>query len=149
MAEDARPLSISRFGLAYLVWIVSWVLDTALRWSDLRAIILSRAPEAAGMVDSLLLGESAVAVAIAALIGWLAWRSPNGVMRWLSIAVLAIAAVLRLFGFATLKLNLVGVIWVIGLAAIVAALWFLFRPDAAAWYDRPAVSDADEAEPEA
>ena len=131
----ARPLSIVNFERCYLGAFALGVVNVMVQWGELQAKI-------AAMPNSAMLGPWFFPMTIA--FGWgitlLLWyftaHRRASVTKWI-IAVFFGLSVLSVVGsllMGTLPSGLAGVIAIVAFVMNGVAVWFLFRPDANAWF---------------
>lgn len=131
-----RPTSIIRFDQIFLGSIVLGIANTVLSY-DTTMAQLKADPAAAeiGMAGpGFVIGASAFGFAISLLLWYFVARRASKVAKWILVVLTAI-------GVLSVPLALFEVPWVQAAITVVTALmqlgalWFLFRPDASAWFE--------------
>ncbi|MDJ0276965.1 hypothetical protein QLH51_09170 [Sphingomonas sp. 2R-10] len=133
-----RPSSIVRFDRLYLASIAVGLIGNILDWP----VTMARLAE---NPDTAVLGSGAVAavggmiavgVAIALLLWFFIARRASGVARWILVAftVFAVGSLFVGFSSGAVILDGGGIVRIVAVALQTAAVFFLFRPDAAAWF---------------
>lgn len=131
-----RPASITRFDQLFLGAMALGIANTILGY-DTTMTELQSDPAVAelGMASpGFLIGVSAFGFVISLLLWFLIARRASGVARW----VLVVLTVIGVIGipFSLIGVPLVQAILTLIITAMqVGALWFLFRPDAKAWFE--------------
>lgn len=136
-----RPQSIRIFEALYLLSIAIGLLVTIITWDDMLANIMSD-PQASALGEGFAQGSMMVGVAIGIGFPLLLWyfvaRRGSNLARWVLVAF-------TLIGLAFSGLSLAGADAPQGLSLAsvlstsllqIGALVMLFRPDAAAWFNR-------------
>lgn len=133
-----RPVSIVRFDRLYLASIVVGLIGNIVEWPV--TIARLRSDPSTAMLGSraeiLVGGMIATGVLIALLLWFFTARRASNVARWI-VTIFTIFAVGSLFfGFSggTVILDAGGITRLVAVALQAAATFFLFRPDAAAWF---------------
>jgi hypothetical protein len=132
-----RPQSIELFEKVFLGSIVVGLINTALSWSQVNAMLADPRLNAAGVGSGTLVFGLVVGIVIPLLLWYFIARRASNVAKWIFVVLTA----LGLFGFLSSLANPLapkGLITVIGAVAValqVYAAWLLFRPDAAAWLE--------------
>ena len=135
-----RPKSIVRFEQAYLASIAMWGLNTALGWGKQIRMIESgfaKMPEMVPLGRALLIGFTLFALCLWLLLWYFTARQASEVTKWIVTAFFALSAVwlpFTLAGFETTGLLPVA-LNIVTFALTAAAVWMLFRPDAASWFN--------------
>lgn len=130
-----RPQSITRFDQLFLGSLGLGVVNFVLNYDNAIAQ-LEADPATAGLAasgPSFMVGVLVGSMGISLLLWWLAARRASNVARW----ILAVFTVLGLLGlpFTISQLPVLQLVVTLAITAMqVAALWFLFRPDATAWF---------------
>jgi hypothetical protein len=131
-----RPASIIRFDQLYLASLALGLVNFALNYETALAqwdanparSELSDAASHAFMFSIL-----GVSMAFSLLLWWLASRKANNAARWI-LALFAALGVLSLL-VTLADMPIYGQVLAVGINLVqVAAAWFLFHPDAAAWF---------------
>lgn len=140
-----RPPSIIRFDQLYLGSLALELAHLALGYDALIAGMKANPGAAERGLDGpgFWFASLGFAMAILLLPWWLASHRASNVARW-------ILAIVAAFGLVSLSLSLgdlpmLEIIAEVVFSAVeIAAVWFLFRPDSAAWFKHgPRGSDAD------
>ncbi len=140
-----RPPSIIRFDQLYLGSLALQLVYLALGY-DAFIAEMKAVPGAAELgLDGpgLSLTSLGFGMAISLLLWWLASRRASNVARWMLAILAALGLVILLLSLGDLPMpQMIGAV-LLG-AVQIAAVWFLFRPDAAAWFKQgPRGRDAD------
>ncbi|AUX69142.1 hypothetical protein CHX26_06190 [Porphyrobacter sp. HT-58-2] len=131
-----RPASIIRFDQLFLGSIALGIGNTILNYNSTMAE-LEADPAVAelGMATpGFLIGASAFGFAISLLLWYFISRRASTVAKWIMV-------VLTVIGLVGIPLALVGaplmqsIITLVITGMQIASLWFLFRPDAKAWFE--------------
>ncbi len=143
-----RPKSIVNFERVVLLGILIGIVNSAMSWDKMMAaqqakLAAQGQERMIGMLPSLTIGIAVVFVAIWLLLVWLISRKGSPVAKWIYV-VLSV-------------LTLIGAIWGIGKSAsygtvplilaivqhllTLASLWFIFQPDAKAWFAEGRTAD--------
>ena len=141
-----RPSSIVRFDRLYLASIAVGLIGNILEW-PLTMARLAENPDTAAMGSTATVaagGMIAVGVAIALLLWFLIARRGSTVAKWILVVFTVFAIGSLLVGFSTgaVILDAGGIVRIVAVALQTAAVAFLFRPDAAAWF-APEIVDED------
>lgn len=133
-----RPVSIVRFDRLYLASIVVGLIGNIIEWPVTLAR-LTENPDTAALGSGAAIaagGMIATGVLIALLLWFFAARRASNVARWILTVFTAFAVGSLLFGFGAgaVILDVGGVLRILAVALQAAATFFLFRPDAAAWF---------------
>lgn len=137
----SRPKSIVLFDRLYLLSIVVSLIGAAVTWSATMAKALSSPAmvQNPGMAPMVTIGSIAgigIYVAITLLLWWLIAYKANNNVKWVFVVLNVIGIALAVFSlFAMNAEEMVSVLfkafaWVFA----IPALYFLFRPDANAWF---------------
>lgn len=137
----SRPKSIVLFDRLYLLSIVVSLIGAAVTWNATMAKAMSSPamienPEMAPMVTIGSIAGIGIYVAITLLLWWLIAYKANDVVKWVFVVlnVIGIAGV----AFSLFAMNAEEAVAVYWKAAAwlfaIPALFFLFRPDANAWF---------------
>lgn len=130
-----RPKSIVQFELAYLAVIVLGIVNLALSWTA-----LNMRPDVQQL--SAQLGAQTLPIAAAILIAlqlalwFFTARRASNVARWILAVLTAYAVVDSIWALATRGVDLSPgtIVGCLLLVLQVAVLWFLFKPESAAWF---------------
>lgn len=133
-----RPVSIVRFDRLYLASIVVGLIGNIIEWPVTLAR-LTENPDTAALGSSAAIaagGMIATGVMIALLLWFFAAKRASNVARWIIAVFTAFAVGSLLFGFGAgaVILDVGGVLRILAVVLQAAATFFLFRPDAAAWF---------------
>lgn len=148
----SRPKSIVLFDRLYLLSIVVSLIGAAVTWNATMAKAMSspamvQNPEMAPIVTVGSIIGIGISVAITLLLWWLIAYKANDVVKWVFVVlnVIGIAgAVFSLFAMNTEEA--VAVYWkAAAWLFAIPALFFLFRPDANAWF--ASKGQVDQADP--
>jgi hypothetical protein len=131
-----RPASINRFDQLYLGALALGIINTIIAYDETMAQLeADPAVAAVGMAGpGFIIGVSAFSFGISLLLWYFIARRASTVAKW----ILVVFTVIGLIGipFALITTPLMQSIITLVIAAMqVAALWFLFRPDAKAWFE--------------
>jgi len=132
-----KPASIKKFDMLYLGSIVVGLIGFAVNYGAIadQANAQLAAAGAEGMGSGIMIGGLLLGVAISLALWFLVSVARIELVKWI-LAVFTAWSVLSLLRGAgselTGSLNLV--FGVIGTVLNVAAIWFLFQPDAKAWF---------------
>ncbi|QGN55113.1 hypothetical protein GKE62_11670 [Novosphingobium sp. Gsoil 351] len=136
-----RPQSIELFEKVYLGAIVIGLINTALSWSQVNAMLNDPRAQAAGLGTGTLVFGVFVGVLIPLLLWYFVARRASNVAKWIYVVLTA----LGLFGFLSSLANPLvpkGLVTLLGALAVllqVYGAWLLFRPDAVAWLESKGV----------
>ncbi|UYV16382.1 hypothetical protein [Porphyrobacter sp. ULC335] len=142
-----RPPSIVKFDQLYLAIIVTGVIGFAVNWESAMAQLEVNP----GLNDfgwdgaGVLIGMYAFSIAISLLLWFFVSRRASNVARWILTVLTGYGLVSLPFTLFLVPLPVPSLIVAVVSAALqIAVLWFLFRPDAAAWFKHgPRGMDAD------
>jgi hypothetical protein len=134
-----RPSSIKHFELSYLASIVLGLIGAALSWNAAMAqagdnpAIAQLGPN---FLPTMVGGGIVIGIAISLLLWYFAARKAAVVAKWIIVAFFGLGILSRIpaltrGGFAVDPSAIVGVI---GFLLSAASVWFLFQPDARAWF---------------
>jgi hypothetical protein len=136
-----QPESIERFEQLFFVRFVLGIVVAIYTWND-NVERFHQSPLADRMGDGVLYIVSAFSITISLLLWFFIARRGSEVAKWIYIV---------LFGFSLLSLLaflaplpegaprftlITQVSTVVGLALTAASVWFLFRPDTRAWFNK-------------
>jgi hypothetical protein len=143
-----RPKSIVNFERVVLLGILVGIVNGVMSWDKMMAVqqaklVAQGQGRMVGMLPSLTIGIAVVFTAIWLLLVWLISRKGSPVAKWIYV-VLAV-------------LTLIGAIWGVSKSAsygtvplvlaiaqhllTLASLWFIFQPDAKAWFAEGRTAD--------
>ncbi|UZK70369.1 hypothetical protein OKW76_04805 [Sphingomonas sp. S1-29] len=130
-----RPVSIVRFEQAYLAALLLGVLNILLSW-DMLSAAYSADPNAAVLGTGFLIGSLAVSYGISLLLWFLTARKASSIAKWFLVVLFAFGVLSLLYSLAMGSWDggLTGLFGVVGLLLQAVAVYFLFRPDARAWF---------------
>jgi hypothetical protein len=136
-----RPRSIVRFERLFLAAILIGLVNSAIIFGQLSAL-----PGAQPLGPGFLIGSIGIGVLINLALWWLVARRASNSARWVLTALIALGAASLIFSIVmgTYPAGLAGVLGAVGWLLQFAAIWCLFRPDAAAWLR--GIDDGDLAE---
>jgi len=133
-----RPVSIIRFDRLYLASIVVGLIGNIIEW-PVTIARLTENPDTAALGSGAAIaagGMIATGVLIALLLWFFAAKRASNVARWI-VTVFTVFALGSLFiGLAgsAVIVDAGGILRILAVALQTAATFFLFRPDAAAWF---------------
>ncbi|KQM85278.1 hypothetical protein ASE67_12630 [Sphingomonas sp. Leaf23] len=141
-----RPSSIIRFDRLYLASIAVGLIGNVIEW-PLTMARLAENPDTAALGSTATVaagGMIAVGVLIALLLWFFIAQRGSTVAKWILVAftVFAIGSLAVGFSSGAVILDAGGILRLVAVALQTAAVVFLFRPDAAAWF-APAQVDED------
>ena len=137
-----QPESIRKFTLFYLGSLAVWLVTTFLQYDAL----LSEAEAQMGGANADL-GNAAVVVSIAAwaaimlLLWYLVARKGYAIAKWI-VVLLFLFNVFAMFGIAAGGLSLPEIIVLVSFVLQAVAVFYLFRPDAKAWFSGERAAEA-------
>ena len=137
-----QPESIRKFTLFYLGSLALWLVATFLQYDALRA----EAEAQMGRANAAL-GDVAVVVSIAAwaaimlLLWYLVARKGYAIGKWV-VVLLFLFNIFTLFGIAAGGMSIPEIIVLVSIALQAAAVFYLFQPDAKAWFSREPTAEA-------
>lgn len=131
-----RPASIIRFDQLYLGALALDIVKVFLVYDDtLAELEADPAVAELGMATpGFLIGASAFGFAISLLLWYFISRRASSVAKWIMVVLTAISLVgipLALVGAPLMQ----SIITLVITGMQIASLWFLFRPDAKAWFE--------------
>lgn len=131
-----RPASITMFDRLYLGALVLGAVNTAINFETVLAELeADPAVVQMGMASpGFVIGTAAFGYAISLLLWFLISRKANTIAKWILTVLTAIGALMMPFSLGAVPL-LETIITLTITAMQVAAVWFLFRPDAKAWFE--------------
>ncbi|MCL9982208.1 MAG: hypothetical protein NBV60_03520 [Erythrobacter sp.] len=131
-----RPQSITMFDRLFLGSTALGLLNTAISFDSTMELIQSD-PATAGTSmagPGFVIASAAVGVAISLLLWFLVARKASNVAKWILTVLTVLGAAMLPFSLGTL--GLVTAIFSSILTVMqLAGIYFLFRPDAKAWFD--------------
>lgn len=138
-----RPASIIRFDQLYLGALALGIASSVFVYVTTTAP-LGSGPSGDGLgrlIEAVMIGLSAIGFFISLLLWFFISRKASNVARWLLVALTVIGtlgSLPLLFQTAPMLPTVVplwqAVVTIIGTTMQIAAAWFLFRPDAHAWF---------------
>jgi hypothetical protein len=143
-----RPKSIANFEIVVLLGILVGIVNSFLSWDKMMAVqqakLLAQGQEKmVGMLPSLTIGIEVIFVGIWLLLVWLISRKGSPVAKWIYVVLAVLTLIGAVWGvsksasYGTLPLVLAVVQHVLTLAS----LWFIFQPDAKAWFSEGRTAD--------
>ena len=132
-----RPQSIELFEKVYLGAIAIGLVNTALSWSQVNAMLADPRMQAAGVGNGTLAFGLVIGILLPLLLWYFIARRASNIAKWIYVVLTA----LGLFGFLSALANpmvVKGLVTLLGAVATglqVYGAWLLFRPDAAAWLE--------------
>lgn len=142
-----RPVSIMRFEQVYLTELALGLLNSLLLWDTISDVYASD-PNGAMLGPGFLIGSLALSLAVSLLLWFFTARKASNIARWITTLFLAIGVASTVYSFA-MGAAPAGLSAAISVAAVllqIAALYFLFQPDARGWFaDGDDAFDEDEA----
>ena len=141
-----RPSSIVRFDRLYLASIAVGLIGNILEW-PLTMARLAENPDTAALGSTAAVaagGMIAIGVVIALLLWFFIAQRGSNVAKWILVVFTVFAIGSLVLGFTTGAVihDAGGIVRLVAVALQTAAVAFLFRPDAAAWF-APAIVDED------
>lgn len=132
-----RPPSIVKFDQLYLAIIVIGVIGFAVNWESAMTQIKANPglSQLGWSGAGVLIGMYAFSITISLLIWYFISRRASNIARWILVVLTVYGLISLPFSLFLVALPLASLIIAIVSAALQAAMvWFLFRPDAAAWF---------------
>lgn len=134
-----RPASIVNFERAYLARIVLGVIGAALTWNVVvEQASMNPAVErfGPGFVPTILGGGVVIGLAVSLLLWHFAARKASVVAKWIIVVFFALGLLSKVYSLASGAFpgGLTAIISAIDVLLGAAAVWFLFQPDARAWF---------------
>ena len=136
-----RPRSIVNFERVVLLNILLGIVNLVVNWDKMQAaqqaaLVAKGQARMAGMVSSLTIGVEVIFVCIWLLLVWLISRKGSPVAKWIYVVLAVITLIFALFGIG--KAAALGtiplVLAIVAHLLTLASLWFIFQPDAKAWF---------------
>ncbi|WP_033922325.1 hypothetical protein [Sphingomonas sp. 37zxx] len=130
-----RPTSIVRFEQVYLAEVLLGVINWLLLWDTLNAAYASD-PNGAMLGPGFLIGSLVFSLTISLLLWFFTARQGSNIARWILVIFLIVGLMSTAYSFAVgaEAPGISGFLSVVATALQIAALYFLFRPDARAWF---------------
>ena len=127
-----RPQSIVNFERTVLAALALGLLNTMLTWDQIKTTAAD-----AGMGTGFVVSIQAVTIVVTLLLLWFIARKASPIAKWIYVVITVIGLVGGLFSVSALldggavSVAIVAVQYLL----LIATLWFLFRPDATAWFN--------------
>ena len=129
-----KPDSVRKFDLFYLGALALGIVNALLNFDLLKSSAVQQVgPELAGHASSIAIGSVVLSTLFSLLFWFLVSKLRIEFIKWLLLLFLAWSAV----ALPTMLAEGFGLVEVVALASVVlqaVAVWFLFRPDAKAWF---------------
>jgi hypothetical protein len=143
-----RPKSIVNFERVVLLGILVGIVNSFLSWDKMLAmqqaqLVAKGQEKMIGMLPKLFIGGEVLAVVVWLLLVWLISRKGSPVAKWIYVVLAVLSLIFAVFGFGkamalgTIPLALGIVVHLLTLAS----LWFIFQPDAKAWFAEGRTAD--------
>ena len=143
-----RPKSIVNFEIAALLAVLVSIVNSWLSWDRVMAVqqaklVAQGQGKMIGMMSNLGIGVAVIIVLIWLLLIWLVGRKGSPAAKWIYAVLAVIFLIFGLVGlargpvFGTVQYGL-AIVWDL---LTLASLWFLFRPDAKAWFAEGRTAD--------
>lgn len=132
-----RPPSIVKFDQLYFVMIVLGLVGLVVNWeTTMEQLEANPGLSQIGLSGAgVLIGMFAFSIAISLLLWYFVSRRASNVARWIVIVLTVYGLITLPFTLFLVPMPLASLIVALVSAALQAAMvWFLFRPDAAAWF---------------
>lgn len=132
-----RPPSIVKFDQLYFVMIVLGLVGLVVNWeTTMEQLEANPGLSQIGLSGAgVLIGMYAFSIAISLLLWYFVSRRASNVARWIVIVLTGYGLITLPFTLFLVPMPLASLIVALVSAALQAAMvWFLFRPDAAAWF---------------
>jgi Na+-transporting NADH:ubiquinone oxidoreductase subunit NqrD len=141
-----RPRSIVNFERVVLLGILVGIVNSVLSWDKMLAMTQAQAAAQGGAMKigpGFLIGVQAFFIVIYLLLVWLIARKGSPVAKWIYVVLAVLSLIAAIFGLG--KMAAYGTVSLV-LAIVqhlltLAALWFLFQPDAKAWFAEGRTAD--------
>jgi hypothetical protein len=134
-----RPKSIVNFERVVLLGILIGIANTWLSWGKMLALAQAQAAaqgSAMKIGPGFLVGTQVVGIAIFLLLLWLIARKGSPIAKWIYVVLAVIGLIFAVIGIG--KAAALGtvplVLSIVSHLLTLASLWFLFQPDAKAWF---------------
>ena len=139
-----RPKSIIRFEQLFFLGIALALILSALTWNA-RMEIYHQTPAAEMLGDAFPVITLAIGYAIWLLLWYFIARRASSIAKWIYVVlfVLAVIAVMASLTFGQVIDTTALAGQVIGVLIQAASIWFLFQPDANAWFSGDAAPAQD------
>lgn len=136
-----RPKSIVNFEIVALLAVLVSIANSWLSWDKVMAVQQAQLTaqgqgKMIGMMSSIGIGFAVIIVVVWLLLVWLISRKGSPVAKWIYAVIAAILLILNLYGltkgplYGTVQFVL-AIVWDV---LTLASLWFVFQPDAKAWF---------------
>ncbi len=132
-----RPPSIVKFDQLYLAIIVIGIIGFVVNWESAMAQLEANPglSQLGWSGSGVLIGMYAFSITISLLLWYFISRRASNIARWILTILTGYGLISLPFTLFLVPLPLASLIVAVVSAALQAAmLWFLFRPDAAAWF---------------
>lgn len=143
-----RPKSIANFEISALLAVLVGVVNSFLSWDKMMAVqqaklVAQGQEKMIGMASNLGIAMAVIFIVIWLLLIWLISRKGSPAAKWIYVVLAVLALIAALYGltkgavYGTVPFVLAIVQDLLSLAA----LWFLFQPDAKAWFAEGRTAD--------
>ena len=130
----SKPVSIRKFDLFYLGSLVLSVVNTVLNLDLIKASARAQmGAEMEGMVTGIAMGSLALSVLLSLALWFLISKFRIELIKWVLILFLAWTAI-TLPDAMSDGISLAEILAIVSAIMQAVAIWFLFRPDAKAWF---------------
>lgn len=134
-----RPKSIVNFERVVLLGILIGIINSVVSWDKMLAMAQAQAAAQGSTMKigpGFIIGVQAFFIIIYLLLVWLISRKGSPVAKWIYVALAVLSLIAAVFGLG--KMAAYGTVSLV-LAIVqhlltLAALWFIFQPDANAWF---------------
>ena len=134
-----RPKSIELFEKVYLGSIVIGLINTALSWSQVNALMNDPRVQATGMGTGTLVLGVIVGILIPLLLWYFIARRASNVAKWIYVVLTALGLLSLLNSLAVnvslAPKDLTLIVATVSVLFQVYGAWLLFKPDAVAWLE--------------
>ena len=126
-----RPKPVERFELLFLVSLGIGVVNSALQWEQLTQM---------ASAWFILIVQAAVLLMLLGLVLLISWKGSN-IARWALVVLFVLGSVMYIPSAAGMLVQnpTAAVLSSIQIALQVAAIYFVFRPDAKPWFQKTSV----------
>lgn len=133
-----RPVSIVRFERLYLLAMLVGMVGTALSWSAMQAMRGVDPRISATTWNWTVIATIVITYAFSLLLLYLTARRRSNIARMIVAVLFGLGLVQTLWALATgaFPMTLLSAVSMTGFVLQAAAIYFVFRPDANAWFDR-------------
>lgn len=129
-----KPDSIRKFDLFYLGSLALGAVNTVLSLDMIEASARAQmGPEMEGMVSGIAMGSLVLSIIISLILWFLISKMRIELIKWLLVLFLAWTAITLPEALGD-GINLAEVVALVSAALQAVAIWFLFKPDAKAWF---------------